>query len=1615
MMWTDMAGKNVTQIFPLAKTHEGITRETPLALAGTSGAPVDFKLIFRTARAPTEGYKEAIVIPEILAENFEIKTNLLQDVVSKTDDRIDKLADQISNLVEIVNKQVISPAKAVEKTYVTCGGAHAYYECIATDSNPSSVCAATGSYNQVSPPNRASHQIPPPGGNNFQNNQGYRAQMNNVPNFQNQGFQNQPFSVPNNQIPPSVPNEFSSYIKSNEIAIKSMQNQINVLRGDFSKQEENLRRNLNDDMRNILSSFFQNQPSTSGTLPSNIVPNPKDEQNTEEILDKEHSNSSGSAAQVQPSIVPISIPEPDVSRTQSKPTIPYPSSNTPWTLILLRPNSRVLQIGINSQDLDESGVIYTKVSSPFKDLSIIGSPRADDHEHVELPGMLEDPYVEVALQASPSPDYIPGLEDPEQAPPLPDYVPGPEHADDAIAYPEEDDNEDPEEDPVDYPADAGDDSDDEEVSLEDDEGDDMDIEANEEEEDHPAPADSVVVALPAADQALSAEETKPFETDESAATPPPHPAYRRTAKISIPTLVPVPAWSDSEIVRLLAMSTLPSSPLSLFSSPLPQIPFPPLPPILLPLSHVDTTTLTYISPYFITTIGPGYEVRESSSADAARPAEGLREDYEFGAPVSTNTDLGGYVREFETTVRQDTDEIYSRLDDEQSERQLFASRLNMLFRDRRAHAYTHHMRETEARLSREAWVRSMDVSDLARSEVMPLRTTVLGQTTEIRELDAVDRRRQIVTSEMLRADHRRSADIKGLRTTDRTRQQLIQTLTVMKSLQGHVTTLQGQVTALQGQKKMAPKQTTRSIADQETTNTTSVINAHLQAMIDQGVTAALAARDALRSTEGVANLSQWFERMESIFHNSNCAVENQVKFATCTFHSVALTWWNTHVKIVGHDAAYGSEGKGSSQYDSWECSGVKPKTMQEAIEIATKLMDKKIRTFVKRETVSKRKFDNTSRSTQNQQQQLNKRQNTGRVYIAASGEKKQYGGSKPLCAKCNYHHDGPSAPKCHKRNKVGDFARHFKSECSKLKNNNNHGNQGGRDNAPAMVYAVGRAGTNPDFNVVTADERIIGLNTILRGCTLNLLNHPFNINLMPIDLVEFQIDLVPGAAPVAQAPYQLAPFEMKELSEQLKALSDKGFIRPSSSPWGALVLFVKKKDGSFRMCIDYLELNKLTVKNHYPLPRIDDLFDQIQGSSIYSKIDMRSGYHQLRFERKISKRQLSKLVMAITNFKLCPLNKQEHEEHHKLTLELLKKEKFSGIHVDLAKIESIKDWASPKSPMEIRQFLGLAGSVRSQDLEAHTVFTDHKSLQHILDQKELNMRQRRWLELLSDDDCNIRYQPGKQILNAPTEARKPENIKKEDVGGMLVENSRDPGKVRTPYGWNPMPQWQELATLFCIKAAPFEALYGRKCRSPICWTEVGEAQILGPELIQETTEKIVQIKQRMQAAHDRQKSYADLERKPIEFQVGDKVILKVSPWKGVVRFGKRGKSNPRYVGAFKVLEKIGKVTYKLELPEELSRVHHTFHVSNLKKCHTNKPLDVPLDGLHFDDKLYFVEEPVEIVDSEVKRLKRSQISLVKVRWHSKQGPEFTWEHKDQFRKKYPHLFRKTTSSSSVAY
>ncbi|GJU07571.1 putative reverse transcriptase domain-containing protein [Tanacetum coccineum] len=417
--------------------------------------------------------------------------------------------------------------------------------------------------------------------------------------------------------------------------------------------------------------------------------------------------------------------------------------------------------------------------------------------------------------------------------------------------------------------------------------------------------------------------------------------------------------------------------------------------------------------------------------------------------------------------------------------------------------------------------------------------------------------------------------------------------------------------------------------------------------------------------------------------------------------------------------------------------------------------------------------------------------------------------------------------------------------------------------------------------------------------------------LPPPRQVEFRIDLVPGAAPVARAPYRLAPSEMRELSVQLQELLEKGFIRPSSSPWGAPVLFVKKKDGSFRMCIDYRELNKLTVKNRYPLSRIDDLFDQLQGSSVYSKIDLRSGYHQLRIKEedipitafrtryghfefqvmpfgltnapavfmdlmnRVCKPYLDKFVIVfIDDILVYSKDEEEHGKHLKIILELLKKERLyakfskcdfwldsvqflghvidrSGVHVDPAKIEAIKSWAAPMTPKEGKEeeeafqtlkqklcsapifalpegtedFVVYCGAslkgygamlmqrekviaYASRQLKVHeenytthdlelgavvfalrlwrhylygmkcVVFTDHKSLQYILNQKELNLIQQRWIELLSDYDCEIRYHPGKANVVADSLSRK-ERIKPLRVRALMMTVHNDlPKRVR---------------------------------------------------------------------------------------------------------------------------------------------------------------------------------------------------------------------------------------------
>ncbi|GJV65984.1 putative reverse transcriptase domain-containing protein [Tanacetum coccineum] len=798
-----------------------------------------------------------------------------------------------------------------------------------------------------------------------------------------------------------------------------------------------------------------------------------------------------------------------------------------------------------------------------------------------------------------------------------------------------------------------------------------------------------------------------------------------------------------------------------------------------------------------------------------------------------------------------------------------------------------------------------------------------------------------------------------------------------------------------------------------------------------------------KGTEGVVVLSQWFEKMESVFHISNYAPENQAlkKMMTVKYcprgeiNKLEIELWNLKVKgtdIPSYTLRF--------QELALMCGRMFLEESDKVKKYVSGLPD-----MIRGNVMSYRP----------QTMEENKRQNTGRAYTAGPGEKREYTGSLPLCTKCNYHHEGPCAPRCNKCKRIGHLARdsrssgpnnnnnnrgnsgatqnavtcyecgvqgHIKRDCPKLKNGN-RGNQCGNDNAPAKVYVVGNAGTNPDSNVVTgtfllndryasilfdtgadrsfvsttfssiiditpttldhyydvelADGKIIGINTIIRGCTLNFLNHPFNINLMPVELgsfdviigmdwlskyhavidcaekivripwgnetlivhgdgsnqgngtrlniisctkthkyllkghhvflanitaketedrsgekrledvpivrdfpevfpeelpglpltrqVEFQIDLMPGAAPVARAP---------------------------SSPWGAPVLFVKKKDGSFRMCIDYRELNKLTVKNRYPLPRIDDLFDQLQGSSVYSKIDLRSGYHQLRvreedipktaFRTRYGHYEFQVMPFGLTNAPAAPIFVSLKELRTSLFIAMRHIKDWGGID---AKREDDSTYLVIFTPMrETDSMEKLARLYIKEVVARHGI---HVS---IICDRDPRFASHFWRSLQkalgTSLDMSTAYHP-------ETDGQSERTI--QTLEDMLRACVIDFGK-----GWiNHLPLVEfsyNNSYHASIKAAPFEALYGRKCRSPVCWAEVGEAQLTGPDLIQETTEKIIQIKQRIQAARDRQKSYADLKHQtPIN---GGDLSLGFKPSKGIPKadtnneeFAKQEKSN----------------------------------------------------------------------------------------------------------------------------
>ncbi|GJV78510.1 putative reverse transcriptase domain-containing protein [Tanacetum coccineum] len=630
--------------------------------------------------------------------------------------------------------------------------------------------------------------------------------------------------------------------------------------------------------------------------------------------------------------------------------------------------------------------------------------------------------------------------------------------------------------------------------------------------------------------------------------------------------------------------------------------------------------------------------------------------------------------------------------------------------------------------------------------------------------------------------------------------------------------------------------------------------------------------------------------------------------------------------------------------------------------------------------------------------------------------------------------------------------------------------------------------------------------------------------LPPVHELEFRVDLIPGASPVVKSPYRLALSEMLELSNQLKELQEKGFIRPSHSPWGAHVLFVKKKDGAMRMCIDYRELNKLTINNRYPLPRINDLFDKLQGAYCFSKIDLRSGYHQLRVQEedipktafrtryghfeftvmpfgmtnapaifmdlmnRVCKSYLDKFVIVfIDDILIYSKSKEEHEFLGHVV-------NHDGIHIDPSKVESVKNWKTPESSTEIHSFLGLAEEAfcilkeklcnapvlaLSDGPDDFVVYCNASKLDG-----EIYFFDRIWIpsvggvrKLIMDEAHTSRYSihPGADKMYHDLRDLYWWPGMKKDIAEYVsrcltcskikAEHQKPSGLLQQPE----IPEWKwekitmDLVTKLPRSSGGYDAIWvivDRLTKSahflPIredfkteklariyineivarhgvpvsiisdrdgrfashLWQALQKA--LGTKLNMSTAyhpktdgqsertiqtledilracvmdfggswdthlpgrksaywtrtcagndRNIFQIKERLKTAISHQKSYADKSCKPLEFEVRYRVLLKVSPWKGVVRFGKKGKLAPRCV-------------------------YDTFHVSNLKECLAEPDVQVPLDEIEIDENLRFVEEPIKIVERDVKKLKRRRIPLIKVRWNSRQGVEFTRERED---------------------
>ncbi|GJW33803.1 putative reverse transcriptase domain-containing protein [Tanacetum coccineum] len=761
-----------------------------------------------------------------------------------------------------------------------------------------------------------------------------------------------------------------------------------------------------------------------------------------------------------------------------------------------------------------------------------------------------------------------------------------------------------------------------------------------------------------------------------------------------------------------------------------------------------------------------------------------------------------------------------------------------------------------------------------------------------------------------------------------------------------------------------------------------------------------------------------------------------------------------------------------------------PTRLQDAIRVANNLMDQKLKGYA-RNAKNKRRFDNNPRENRGQQPTFKRKnvegQNVARAYTAENNEKNGYVRSLPYCNKCKLHHEGPCTVRCGNCKRVGHMAR----DCTAVVAPNTQralvGNQWvlfvmsveGRDIIENIIL------TNPDSNAITgmfllnncyasmlfnsgadrsfvsstfsalldvapstldnsyavelSDGRISEINVIIRGYMLGLLGHPFDIDLMPVELGSFDVIIgmdwlskyhavIVCDEKIVRIPYGdemltirgddfdsekylpgLPPTRQVEIQIDL-VLGVAPIARAPSSPCGAPVLFVKKKDGSFQMCIDYRELNKLTVKNRYPLLRIDDLFDQLQGSRVYSKIDLRSDYHQLRVHEEDIPKTAFRTRYGHYEFQVMPFGLTNAPE---VFMDLMNRVQFfghvidsKGIHVDPAKIESIKDWASPKTPTEIRKANVVADA---------------------LSRKE-KIKPLRVQALVMTIGLNL----PKQILSAQSEARKEDNFITEDLHGMInkLEPRADGTLCLNNRSW--IPRFGDLRAL--IMHESHKSKYSIHHRSDKMYQDLNKLY-WWPNMKAEIATYVSKCLTCVKVKAEYQKSSGLL------------VQLEIPQWKWeniTMDFvTKLPKTTTGQDTIWVIVDRLTKSAYFLPIKEDesLTKLTKQYLKEVVSRYHTNIKADLPFDALYraqvsitrsaglklgtvldeiqINDKLQFVKEPVEIRDREVKRLKQSRIPIVKVRWNSRRGPEFTWEREDQMQKKYLHLFANHVSTSNA--